>query len=98
MVQNSKQFDSRNNSTDGQLFLYGLTSKVETAIVDAVEKGAVQRVRALIAPLHPADQADLLERIPAGIAASTIRFLDNRLNAKTLTYLNANTQFTSNSQ
>ena len=88
MVQNSKHLDRRNNSNDRQLSVYGLTPKVETAIIDAVQKGAARRVRALIAPLHPADQADLLERLPAGAAASIIRFLDDRLNAETLTYLN----------
>ena len=84
MAQDNKQFVRRTNNNDGRLSLYGLTPKVETAIIDAVQKGVAQRVRALIAPLHPADQADLLERIPVGIAASLIRFLDNDLNAETL--------------
>ena len=89
-MQNSKHFDPRNNGNDRQLSLYGLTPKVETAILNALQKGAAQRVRSLIAPLHPADQADLLERQPAWIAASIIRFLDDRLNADTLNYLSAN--------
>ena len=88
MVQNSQQLDPRNNRNDGHLSLYGLMPKVETAIINAVQKGAAQRVCALISPLHPADQADLLERMPAGIVASIIRFLDERLNAETLAYLN----------
>jgi magnesium transporter len=92
MVQNSKQLDRRNKSNDRQLSFYGLTPKVETAIIDAVRKGAAQRARTLIAPLHPADQADLLERMPAGIAASLIRFLNDHLNGQTLTYLKENTR------
>ena len=92
MMQNSKQFDYKNNNNDRQLSLYGLTPKVETAIIEAAQKGAAQRVRTLIAPLHPADQADFLERLPAWIAASIIRLLDDRLNAETLTYLNENTR------
>ena len=70
-----------------------MTPKVETAIIGAVQKGAAQRVRALMAPLHPADQADLLERMPAGIAASLIRFLDDHFNGVTLTYLNEKTRW-----
>ena len=92
MVQNNKQLDRRDNNNDGRLSLYGLTPKVETAIIGAVQKGAAQRVRTLMAPLHPADQADLLERMPAGIAASLIRFLDDHLKGQTLTYLNENTR------
>ena len=92
MAQNNKQFVRRTNNNDRRLSLYGLTPKVETAIIDSVQKGAAQRVRALMAPLHPADQADLLERISVGIAASLIRFLDDDLNAETLTYLNVNTR------
>jgi hypothetical protein len=65
-MQNNKQFGHSDNHNNGQLFSYGLTPKVEMAIIDAVQKGAVQCLRKLIAPLHPADQADLLERMPAG--------------------------------
>ena len=92
MVQNNEQLDRRDNNNEARLSLYGLTPKVETAIIGAVQKGAAQRVRTLMAPLHPADQADLLERMPAGIAASLIRYLDDHLNGKTLTYLNVNTR------
>ncbi len=92
MVQNNKQIDRRDNDNGRRLFLSGLTPKVEAAIIGAVQKGAAQRARALMAPLHPADQAYLLERLPAGIAASLIRFLDDHLNGETLTYLNENTR------
>ena len=34
----------------------GLTPKIETAIVDALQKGAAQCAGKLIATLHPADQ------------------------------------------
>ena len=43
--------------------LYGMTPKVETAVITALAEGKTQRVRALVAPLHPADQADLVERL-----------------------------------
>ena len=43
--------------------LYGLTAKVEAAIVDAIADGNAHRARALVFPLHPADRADLYERL-----------------------------------
>ena len=43
--------------------LYGMTPKVEAAVITALAEGKTQRVRALVAPLHPADQADLVERL-----------------------------------
>ena len=43
--------------------LYGMTPKVEAAVIAALAEGKTQRVRALVAPLHPADQADLVERL-----------------------------------
>ena len=92
MVQISKQFNPKNIHNDRQLSIYGLAPKVETAIIDAVRKGATQRLRTLIAPLHPADQADLLERLPAWITVSIIRSLGDRLNAEVLTYLDENTR------
>ncbi|MEC8130653.1 MAG: magnesium transporter, partial [Pseudomonadota bacterium] len=72
--------------------LYGLTPKVETAIAAAVAEGADDRARALVAPLHPADQADLLERLPAPRAAALVRILGDGLDAETLAYLNENTR------
>ena len=72
--------------------LYGLTPKVESAIVTALSTGAEDRARALVAPLHPADQADLLERLPAFRAAELVRILGDSLDAETLTYLDENTR------
>ena len=72
--------------------LYGLTPKVVSAIVTAVSTGAEDRARALVAPLHPADQADLLERLPPFRAAELVRILGDNLDAETLTYLDENTR------
>ena len=41
MVQDSKRFDRRDDSSDRLASLYGLTPKVETAIIDAAQAGAV---------------------------------------------------------
>ncbi|MGC6452667.1 MAG: magnesium transporter [Candidatus Puniceispirillaceae bacterium] len=72
--------------------LYGLTPKVESAVVTAIRNGADDRARALVAPLHPADQADLLERLPQPQAAELIRILGDSLDAETLIYLDENTR------
>ena len=72
--------------------LYGLTPKVESAIVDAVQSGAVHRLRTLVAPLHPADQADLLERLPTRSATALVRLLGDHLDAETLTYVDESTR------
>jgi magnesium transporter len=42
--------------------LYGLTSSLVSAVADALEVGDDVRLRGLIAPLHQADLADLIER------------------------------------
>ena len=92
MIQNNEEIERKDDGSDRLAALYGLTPKVETAIIDAVQAGAVQRLSTLVAPLHPADQADLLERMPARTATSLVRFLGDHLDAETLTYLDENTR------
>ena len=92
MIQNNEEIERKDDGSDRLAALYGLTPKVETAIIDAVQAGAVQRLRTLVAPLHPADQADLLERMPGRTATSLVRFLGDHLDAETLTYLDENTR------
>ena len=86
--------DSPDRRDDGDRLaaLYGLTPKVESAIVAAITGGAEDRARALVAPLHPADQADLLERLPAQQAAALVRTLGDGLDAETLAFLDENTR------
>ena len=55
MAQDSEQADHKKDGNDGLSALYGLTPKVETAIIEAVQEGAVRRLRSLVVPLHPAD-------------------------------------------
>jgi magnesium transporter len=92
MMQADEQIECKDDGSDRLAALYGLTPEVETAIIEAVQAGAVRRLRMLVAPLHPADQADLLERMPARTAASLVRFLGDNLDAETLTYLDENTR------
>jgi len=92
MIKDNEEIERKDDGSDRLAALYGLTPKVETAIIEAVQAGAVRRLRTLVAPLHPADQADLLERMPARTATSLVRFLGDHLDAETLTYLDENTR------
>ncbi len=67
--------------------LYGLTPKVEAAIMAAVEAGEQRRVRALTAPLHSADMADLLGRISPKKCSQLLRMLGDELDPEAMTYL-----------
>jgi len=92
MVHEPLNAERKDDAVDRLTALYGLTPKVENAIVEAVQAGNVRRLRALVAPLHPADQADLLERVPVRTAGALVRFLGDHLDAETLTYLNENSR------
>ena len=70
--------------------LYGLTSKVEAAIVMAIADDNTQRARALVTPLHPADRADLLERLNKPQRQRLYRMIGPAREAETLTYLDKN--------
>ena len=92
MADSTDVFERKDDQPDRLTSLYGLTPKLETAILEAVQSGAVRRVRTLIAPLHPADQADLLERMPTHSASAMVRLLGDNLDAETLTYLDEGTR------
>ena len=67
--------------------LYGLTPKVEDAIMQAVAAGEAGRVRALTAPLHSADMADLLGRISPKKCGALLRLLGDALDSEAIAYL-----------
>ena len=92
MADSQEVFDRSDDQSDRLTSLYGLTPKVESAIIDAVQSGAVHRLRTLVAPLHPADQADLLERLPTRSATAMVRLLGDHLDAETLTYVDETTR------
>ena len=92
MADTKEVAERKDDQADRLTSLYGLTPKVESAIVKAVLSGAVHRLRALVAPLHPADQADLLERLPTSSATAMVRLLGDHLDAETLTYVDETTR------
>ena len=92
MADTKEVAERKDDQADRLASLYGLTPKVESAIVDAVQSGAVHRLRTLVAPLHPADQADLLERLPTRSATALVRLLGDHLDAETLTYVDESTR------
>lgn len=67
--------------------LYGMTPKVEVAVITALAEGKTQRVRALVAPLHPADQADLVERLNTAQRNRLFFMIGPVLDPETLAFL-----------
>jgi magnesium transporter len=59
-----------------------------SAVLDAVEDGNIDRARELVAPLHPADIADLLELTPSERRADVVAALGDLVGAEVLSELN----------
>ena len=59
--------------------LYGLTPEVENAISISIEKNNKLELLKLISPLHPADQADMLERLTSEKLVTAISLLGKNL-------------------
>ena len=68
--------------------IYGLTPKVEAAFHEAFSQQEWQRVRMLLDPLHPADKADLFERMGMKECVALIQHLGDDLDPEILPYLN----------
>ncbi|MFZ3484335.1 magnesium transporter [Sphingomonas sp. 3-13AW] len=59
-----------------------------SAVLDAVEAGDVETVRALVEPLHPADLADLFELVPGEQRAALASAVADRLDGDVLAEMN----------
>ena len=92
MVNNQDMSERKDDTANRIASLYGLTPKVETAINQAVTDDEKHRARILMAPLHPADQADLIERLPLEVASKLVRMLGDDLDAETLAHLDEQTR------
>jgi len=60
-AEQKSEATARNTGREG---LYGLTTSLVRAVASALQAGETERLRTLIKPLHEADIADLIERIP----------------------------------
>ena len=70
--------------------MYGLTPKVEAAIRDCFASQQWRRLRMLMDPLHPADKADLLERISIDEIQILVSLYGNEFDPEILPYLDDN--------
>ena len=87
-------FDENLVSTNDTDFksLYGLTPIVEDAILNAINKKNRISLKKLIEPLHPADQADMLERLSNEKLNLFLTILGRALDPEVLVYLDHNVQ------
>ena len=91
MVEPAGSLHPRESGADSRAHevasMYGLTPKVEAAIRDAFRDEKYQRLRTLIAPLHPADKAELLERLSEEDLKILVSQLGPDFDAEILPYL-----------
>ena len=87
-------FDENLVSTSDANFksLYGLTPIVEDAILKAINKKNRISLKKLIEPLHPADQADMLERLSNEKLNIFLTILGRSLDPEVLVYLDHHVQ------
>ena len=67
--------------------LYGLTPKVVAAVIECIADGNKDRLVSLVAQLHPADQADMIERLNSAQLKRFTLMMRENLDPTVLTYL-----------
>jgi magnesium transporter len=67
--------------------LYGLTPQLVRAVSEALESGRLDAAREIARPLHPADLADLLERLEDDQRAALLRALREAFDPEVLAWL-----------
>ena len=92
--KNKANFDKNLVSTNetNSISLYGLTPVVEDAILNAINKKNRTSLKKFIKPLHPADQADMLERLTSDKLNIFLGLLGRSLDPEVLVYLDHNVQ------
>ncbi len=87
-AQNNIQEEQVTSQASSQLSsLYGLTPKVESAIMDALSREDATRLKMLLDPLHPADKADFIKRIGQQDTASLVQLMGVDFDGEILAYL-----------
>ena len=96
MVHNDEKIklDENISNNDDSNFksLYGLTPVVENTIINAISNKNARSLKKLIEPLHPADQADMLERLADEQISDFLGLLGKSLDPEVLVYLDLNVQ------
>ena len=96
MVHNDEKIklDQNISNNDDSNFksLYGLTPVVENTIINAISNKNARSLKKLIEPLHPADQADMLERLTDEQISDFLELLGKSLDPEVLVYLDLNVQ------
>lgn len=96
MVHNDEKIklnkDISNNDDSNFKSLYGLTPVVENTILNAIRNKNARSLKKLIEPLHPADQADMLERLTDEQISDFLSLLGKSLDPEVLVYLDLNVQ------
>ena len=96
MVHNNEKIklDENFSNNDDTNFksLYGLTPVVENTIINAISNKNARSLKKLIEPLHPADQADMLERLTDDQISDFLSLLGKSLDPEVLVYLDVNVQ------
>jgi len=96
MVHNDEKIklDQNISNNDDSNFksLYGLTLVVENTIINAISNKNARSLKKLIEPLHPADQADMLERLTDDQIGDFLGLLGKSLDPEVLVYLDLNVQ------
>ena len=96
MVHNDEKIklDQNISNNDDSNFksLYGLTPVVENTILNAISNKNARSLKKLIEPLHPADQADMLERLTDEQISDFLSLLGKSLDPEVLVYLDLNVQ------
>ena len=72
--------------------LYGLTPEVEQAIIHTINNKKKSSLKKLVEPLHPADQADMLERLSNENLNTFLDLLGKSLDPEVLVYLDQDIQ------
>ena len=96
MVHNDEKIKLDENFPDNDdsnfKSLYGLTPVVENTIINAISNKNARSLKKLIEPLHPADQADMLERLTDEQISDFLSLLGKSLDPEVLVYLDLNVQ------
>jgi len=82
-----EQTEDRKVESDALDDLYGLSTDVVNAVEEALEQGEDETVRTLLAPLHAADIADLLEQFTSGQRESLISIIGDDLDSEVISHL-----------